>query len=290
MGRFLICLLLFALTATAEELPVAGLAHAGFRVSDMEKARRFYTGVLGYQEVFNIKRDDGSVLLSYFKINEDQYIEVFPNLPPDEDVRLTHVALQTPDIGKLHRMLEERGVPPGKIQRGRDGNMNFSIKDPDGNRLEMVQYLPDSSHEKARGRFLGEDRISTRLTHAGLKIANLEAAMVFYRDKLGFRETWRGGPTDNEVRWVNMRMPGSRGDYVEFMLYSQPPTRQALGSMQHICLEVPDIQAAYKKLLERGLPAEDRYKPRVGRNKRWLLNLFDPDGSRTELMEPKDVP
>jgi hypothetical protein len=26
--------------------------------------------------------------------------------------------------------------------------------------------------------------------------------------------------------------------------------------------------------------------PRVGRNKRWQLNLYDSDGSRTELMEP----
>jgi catechol 2,3-dioxygenase-like lactoylglutathione lyase family enzyme len=70
------------------------------------------------------------------------------------------------------------------------------------------------------------------------------------------------------------------------MLHTGAPTRNQLGSMLHICLEVPDIQAAYKKLLARGLPAEDRFKPRVGRNQRWLLNLFDPDGSRTELMEP----
>jgi hypothetical protein len=26
--------------------------------------------------------------------------------------------------------------------------------------------------------------------------------------------------------------------------------------------------------------------PRVGRNNRWQLNLFDADGTRTELMEP----
>ena len=108
--------------------------------------------------------------------------------------------------------------------------------------------------------------------------------MAFYRDKLGFRETWRGGPSDSDLRWVNMEMPG--GDYVEFMLHSGAPTRGQLGSMLHICLEVPDIQAAYKKLLAHGLPAEDRFKPRVGRNQRWLLNLFDPDGSRAELMEP----
>lgn len=28
---------------------------------------------------------------------------------------------------------------------------------------------------------------------------------------------------------------------------------------------------------------------RIGRNRRWQLNLFDPDGTRTELMEPKAV-
>jgi hypothetical protein len=29
--------------------------------------------------------------------------------------------------------------------------------------------------------------------------------------------------------------------------------------------------------------------PRIGRNNRWQLNLFDPDGTRTELMEPFTV-
>ncbi|MEK7405950.1 MAG: VOC family protein, partial [Acidobacteriota bacterium] len=60
-----------------------------------------------------------------------------------------------------------------------------------------------------------------------------------------------------------------------------------LGSMQHICLAVPDIQAAYKQAVAQGLPDEERFRPRVGRNNRWLNNMFDPDGSRTELMETR---
>jgi lactoylglutathione lyase len=84
-------------------------------------------------------------------------------------------------------------------------------------------------------------------------------------------------------------MPGPSGDYIELMLYSQPPTRQSLGSMQHICLEVPDIEAAYRAVLARSAPDSIRQKPTVGLNKRRLLNLFDPDGSRTELMEPRTV-
>ena len=240
--------------------------------------------MLGYQEAFSLKDEQGNLRMAFFKLNDDQYLELFPGLKPEQDRRMSHLALATRDIERLHKLLTERGLAPGKIQQGRDGNLNCSVKDPDGMRVEFVEYRPGSGVRQTRGKLLEPGRISERLRHVGITVANLDAAMAFYWDKLGFRETWRGGPTDSELRWVNMQMPG--GDYVEFMLHSGAPTRSQLGSMLHICLEVPDIQAAYKKLLARGLPAEDRFKPRVGRNQRWLLNLFDPDGSRAELMEP----
>ena len=48
---------------------------------------------------------------------------------------------------------------------------------------------------------------------------------------------------------------------------------------------VPDMQNAIEKLRERpgGLEIES---PRIGHNKKWLLNMYDPDGTRIELMEP----
>ena len=124
--------------------------------------------------------------------------------------------------------------------------------------------------------------------HAGILVANLDAAMAFYRDKLGFVEAWRWGPAANDIRYVNMKMPGAAGDYVEFILYSGSPTRGLRGSGQHICLMVPDIQAAFKEVLARGVPDQERYRPRQGRNRLWQENLFDPDGTRTELMEPRE--
>jgi len=287
--RTLISVLLAAAVSAGQQLPITGLAHAGFLVSDLDKARQFYSGILGYEEAFDLKNEQGQVLLTYFKINDDQFIEVFPGLAPNQDVRMTHVALRTSDIEKLHKMLDARGLAPGKISAGRDGNLNFSVKDPGGMRLEFVEYRPGSLHWKARGKFLSSRRISGHLQHAGVTVANLDAALAFYRDKLGFQETWRGGPSDQDLRYVNMRMPGPGGDYIEFMLHSTPPTRSQLGSMLHICLEVPDIQAAYKKAVEHGLPPEDRFQPRVGLSKRWLMSTFDPDGSRTEFMEPKRV-
>jgi lactoylglutathione lyase len=64
--------------------------------------------------------------------------------------------------------------------------------------------------------------------------------------------------------------------------------RERLGSLHHMALLVPDIQAALETVRARpgGWDAKTVRTPQVGRNRRWQLNLFDPDGSRTELMEP----
>lgn len=276
-------LISFACLLSAEELPITGIAHAGYRVSDLAKAKAYYTGVLGYEEAFTLNN------MAFFKVNDDQYLEISANLAPGQDDRFTHVAFLTPYIAKLRAMLAARGLNPPEPQKGKDGNLNFSLKDPDGHQVEFVQYLPGSLHSRARGKFLGSGRVSDHLQHVGIIVANLNAAMAFYRDKLDFHETWRGGPTDNELRWVNMQSPGTRGDYVEFMLYTKPPTRQQLGTQHHICLEVPEIQAVFKTLVSRGVPDKESTKPRIGRNQRWLMNVTDPDGTRTEIMEPKTV-
>jgi hypothetical protein len=58
--------------------------------------------------------------------------------------------------------------------------------------------------------------------------------------------------------------------------------------LHHLALQVPDIQAAFEATARRiAEPARAQIgSPQVGVNGRWQLNLFDPDGTRTELMEP----
>ena len=289
--RIATLLLLFLLPAfgNAQELPLLGLAHVGFKVTDMEKARGFYTGVLGYPEAYSLKVNLDAPTTVYLKINDEQYILLTADLKDSENQRVSHVAMLTSDIRKAHSMLSGRGVVMEPVLTGTGGSQSFMFKDPDGNDLEMVEYRPGSSAANARGKSIGPNRISQRLRHAGVMVAKEQPALSFYRDKLGFRETWRGGPKEGETRWINLQMPGPSGDYIELMLYSQPPTRQSLGSMQHICLEVPDIEAAYRAVLARSTPDSIRQKPTVGLNRRRLLNLFDPDGSRTELMESRTV-
>jgi hypothetical protein len=75
------------------------------------------------------------------------------------------------------------------------------------------------------------------------------------------------------------------------MLYRDLPAPTRRGVEHHLCLETPDVAAALASLDAR--PYRAAYtltlEPRTGINRRRQLNLFDPDGTRTELMEPFTV-
>jgi lactoylglutathione lyase len=85
-----------------------------------------------------------------------------------------------------------------------------------------------------------------------------------------------------------MQVPDG-SDYVELMLYSKMPA--SFGGKNHISLLVPDVHKAIEELGTRssfktyGKPLDMH----VGKNGKRQVNLFDPDGTRVELMEATTV-
>jgi catechol 2,3-dioxygenase-like lactoylglutathione lyase family enzyme len=269
---------------------ILGIAHVALYVSDLNKARAFYKDFLGFDEPFALKRDDGSERIVFIKINDQQYVELFAEAPRNDD-RLNHVAIYTDDAAGMRDYLSSRGTKvPDKVNKGRTGNYNFTINDPDGHQLEIVQYESDSWTAQANGKFMPASHVSTHLMHAGFLVGSLEPALKFYRDILGFQEFWRGSASGDELSWVNMRVPDG-DDYVEFMLYKDPPTLEQRGVKNHICLETPDIQKVVTNLESRLARKSYAREIRVqtGKNHKRQANLFDPDGTRIELMEPKTI-
>jgi len=290
--NLLLTSLFFASTAARDvKRPrVLGLAHVALLVSDLQKARAFYEDFLGYQEPYVLKRDDGSDRIVFIKINDQQFIELFTE-GPKQDGHLNHVSFFTDSAQGMHEYLASRGIKvPDKVVKGRIGNLNFNIVDPDGHTVEIVQYQPDSWTAREKGKFMPNTRISTQMAHAGILVGSLDPAMKFYRDVLGFQEFWRGSSSGTELSWVNMRVPDGN-DYLELMLYSKLPNSEQMGVKHHICLFVPDIKKAIAILESR--PAFKNYgRPitiNVGKNGKRQANLFDPDGTRIELMEPNTV-
>ena len=278
----------------AAELPsrphITGLAHVALYIHDLEKSRAFYRDFLGYAEPFSLTNSEGGVHLTFIKINDRQYLELFPEKESGTD-RLNHLSVETDDAEAMRAYLVSRGVKvPDKVGRGRIGNLNFNIIDPDGHQVEIVQYAPESWTLRERGKFLPDSRISARMKHAGIIVTNLDAAIKFYHDVLGFQETWRGARSTNLLNWVNLKVPEG-DDYIEFMLYAQLPAADKRGGAHHISLEVPDVEKAKAELEIR--PARKDYNHplqiQTGVNRKRQMNLYDADGTRVELMEPQTV-
>src|SRR5438876_3225321 len=279
-----------ALSAAPTRPKSVGVAHIGLRTDNLDAARKFYTGVLGFQEPFSLDKEpsDGTgLLLTYCKVNDHQYIEMFPALMDPKMDRLSHISFETSDAEQLRAYLASRGVKvPEKLEPMGDGNRGFDVTDPDGHDVEFVEFRPGSLHSLSFGKALPSTRISQRIIHVGVVVKDRNAANRFYKDILGFHEIWHGGMKDNETDWVDMRVPDGT-DWLEYMLNVHDPDPKALGVMHHLALGVSSVKAGYETALKRGYTSEEM--PQIGRDGKWQFNLYDPNFTRVVLMEPKPV-
>ena len=282
----------------AQEAPqrpkVLGIAHMAVYSKDLEKSRQFYEKFLGFGEPFTLPNSDGAgVQIAFVKINDDQYIEIF-NQKDRGEGQLNHISFYTDDADRMYAYLKSRGVAvlgdKGAVGKGRTGNKNFNVKDPDGHIVEIVGYQPDSWTARDKGKFLPATRISDHIMHVGVLVGDLDRANQFYHGILGFNEFWRGSSTPAVLSWVNMRVPDGP-DYLEFMLYSSLPAPDKRGTAHHMSLMVPDAGKAVEILKQRA--AQGLYDREIvmktGVNRKRQVNLYDPDGTRVELMEPDTI-
>jgi lactoylglutathione lyase len=278
---------------------LTGIDHVVFRTSSTLAAQRFYGDLLGLSGAPG--GGNGAVTAAApgtappasqdwieYTINARQHVFVVSGLPATTDERLDHIAFATTDLTALGTYLRDKGVKvDGPKVHTPCGIEGLRVTDPEGHTIEFVHETEVSSE----GGMRSGNELSSRLLHAGVTVRNEAAANTFYHDALGMTEIWRGGfDYPAKTNWVNLRLPDG-ADYLEYMLRDAPSTRKQLGVDHHICLVVPDIQLAWEQVRTR-TPAADRAKlspPQIGKNDKWQINLYDPDGTRVELMEPYNV-
>jgi catechol 2,3-dioxygenase-like lactoylglutathione lyase family enzyme len=188
---------------------------------------------------------------------------------------LADITFATDDLEGMKKYLSFHHVPIEKSSAPRKDY--FSVLDPEGHRIAFTEG-PFSST-----RYYG-------IIHAGFVVNDRAATNHFYKDILGFRPYWHGGMKDDKDDWVAMQVPDGT-DWLEYMLNISPDAdKHTLGVMNHIALGVPDIQVTKASLIKNGWkPGEE---PKLGRDGKWQLNLYDPDDTRVEFMEftPKEKP
>ncbi|HET7340272.1 MAG TPA: VOC family protein [Methylomirabilota bacterium] len=134
-----------------------GLGHVLLRVADLERARAFYTGVLGF-EVMEQDPEHGGLFMAL--AGHAHTLDLFPALDPQAPPRapgspgLGHIAFRvaTPQaLRDAYFELQGRGVT---IVRAVDHVSQRSIyfHDPDGNTLEIYYEVPDARALFQQGR------------------------------------------------------------------------------------------------------------------------------------------
>ena len=135
---------------------IKAIGHIAFRVTDLVPALNFYCNILGFREAFRLDRDgDRSPWIVYVQVAPGQFIELFPfaekvGTQPGDDAGYNHFSLTVDDIHATVSQLGERGLTiEGEPTRGLDGNFQYWIADPDGNRIELMQINAESPHASA---------------------------------------------------------------------------------------------------------------------------------------------
>ena len=229
--------LLCAAVSCAQPLALGGIAHVAFRIADLPASAAFYQA-LGFEQAFHLD-DSGRTTVAFLKINNHQFIELYPRTADSQPLGLMHICFETGDLAALRAEYLKRNLEPTAVNRARAGNLLFSIHAPEGPVLESLQYLPGSLHFEDRGRHLGERRISQRLVRAVANVQDVAAARAFYIGRLGFEDSG-GGST------VRLLLPGSPGEQVELQTTTA-------GAKPRIVFAVPDVARAAAELRRRGL-------------------------------------
>jgi catechol 2,3-dioxygenase-like lactoylglutathione lyase family enzyme len=265
---------------------ILGIAHVALRVSDAAEARNFFGHVLGFDELPLDEAAKGKMRYAYFKVSDDQYIVVSPTLSSPTEDRLIRIAFRTTDVRGLRAFLAGHGMAvPGGLRKDPQGDLSFSLQDPAGHTVEFIQYLPGSVESRNFGKFLSSKRTSRQIIHAGETVDDRATTDHFYGGILGYRLIWYGGMTDTRTDWVDMAVPNG-SDWLEFMLNVHNPSPRTLGVMNHFSMGVKNIQRAFETVKARGYKAQE---PKIGRDGKWQLNLYDADLTRVEFMEFKPV-
>jgi catechol 2,3-dioxygenase-like lactoylglutathione lyase family enzyme len=263
--------------------PITGISHLAVYTSDPAASAHFYTVSLGARR--GADPENGQGARYYF--SPTQFVEVLP-LPAGHGAdRFAHVAYQTSNVAAMRAYLVAHGVKPVSVIEQGEGSRWFATRDPEGNEVQFVETTAPAAPVPGA--------ISGHMIHVGYMVHNRAAEDRFYRGLLGFRPYWFGAMKPGTTDWVSQQVPDGH-DWLEYMMVGPGSTtpfskidHDELGVLDHVSLGVANMEKAVTTLI-----AGDRLSPRhdgpqMGLDGKWQANLYDPDGSRVELMEFQPV-
>ncbi len=122
------------------------LAHVCFRVRNLDASIEFYVGKLGLTHAFDFVNEQGERFGVYLHVAGRSFVELFRAQPgePEAPRSWQHFCLEVEDIPQATEALRAKGVEVTDPHLGSDGSWQVWVQDPDGNRIELHGYTPES--------------------------------------------------------------------------------------------------------------------------------------------------
>ena len=248
---------LCAAQAPPQPPQLAGIAHAAIRVADLNKSREFYVK-LGFQEAFAMTQN-GTTTQSFLKINDRQFIELYPQRKPTQAIGFMHLCFESGDINALNSYYAASGLSPIPVRRAAAGNLLFTMEGPEKQNIEYTQYMPGSKHSNDKGLHLDANRISEEMVALGIEMQDPVAARIFYTEKMEFAPG-----TGYQKGQIWLKLPGSSKQQVEII-------QHASGTAFEYYFSVASLRRTAAQLKTLQIPFEKRGA---------MLSIHDPDGNR----------
>lgn len=262
-----------AAAAQSSAANLSGIAHVAIRVSDLEQSRAFFHK-LGFEEAFAMDRG-GTPTEAFFKVNDRQFIELYPRKNAGDWVGFMHICFESPDLNALYRDYAAQGLTPTPVKRAGAGNLLFTLQGPEQpgdasdlrphstQNIEYTQYMPGSRHTLDRGKHLGVNRIAERIVGVGIPMQDPGGATSFYEQKLSFRPAHR----DLQPEIPALALPGGSGERLEWI----PPVPSGSALPFRIFLPVQNLRGTARRLRTLGFQPTTR---------RGGVGISDPDGDQ----------
>ena len=268
-----------AAAAPATVPPMNGIAHIAIRVKDIPASVAFYHK-LGFDQAFaNLGRDGSTITQSFIKLNDRQYIELYPasaQNPAQSTSIFMHLCFEGADLDAIHDYYVAEGLTPISVRTAGAGNLLFTMKGPqqfaEPQNIEYTQYMPGSKHTLDFGQHISPDRVGDKMILVALSMQDPSAARDFYVTKMGF--------TPSKTNPMRLDLPGTSGEEVEIVPVDM------LGARSSILIESANLDKAAAQLTRQQVKFE-RASANNGAHTVDMISITDPDNNIIRLQSTK---
>lgn len=271
-----------------------GVQHLGIPVIDLNETVKWYENILGFKEIYRTTIDNKGLNVAFLK-SENLIIEAY-QLSGDEYEKIksrsrghiSHVAVYVKDIEAALEQVASKGIVLDDSTK--DGSVlieNFWSKG-----VKYVNLIGPNNEKIELTDNLGSDKrliesIIGGWSHLGIPVTDLEKSKKFYED-LGFVQVMNA-----EIRKEDGTIEVAFMEFEEFQieLYKlfgdelEAMNLRKDGHIDHIALDVVDIDKAFQELKEANfdvMDAEPNYLPFWDNGVRYFT-IKGPDGEKIEF-------